>query len=82
MACAIRLSSTTLEPFHLGFPKFVTSYLYPLDTLSQNVRRIDVPGRLLQSFFKQGVMKNLGNENFHFCLKWLKFVGGGGTILG
>ena len=53
-----RLSATTLEPFHQRFPKFVTSYLYPLDTL----RRVDQPGGgggLLQSFSnKEGVMEN------------------------
>ena len=38
----IRLSVTTLEPFHIGFPKFVTFCLYPLDTFSwRNFRRIE-----------------------------------------
>ena len=31
----------------------------------------------MQSFFKQEVMKNKGYEHFCFCLKWLKFAGGG-----
>ena len=36
-----------------------------------------MPGGLLQSFFEQEVMKNKRYEHFYFCLKWLKFVGGG-----
>ena len=34
-----------------------------------------MPGGLLQSFFKQEVMKNKRYEHFYFCLKWMKFVG-------
>ena len=37
LACAIRLSAITLEPFHLGSPNFLTSLFY-LDTLWRNFR--------------------------------------------
>ena len=45
LARIIRLSTTTLEPFHLGFPKLVTSYCdFHLDTFWRNFRRINLPG--------------------------------------
>ena len=55
----ITLSATTLELFfHLAFPNFVISYFYPLDTLWQNSRRIDLSGGYCSHFFEQGVVKN------------------------
>ena len=38
LACAIRLSAITLEPFRLGSPNFLTSLFYSLDTLWQTFR--------------------------------------------
>ena len=38
LARTIRLTTRTLEPFHLQSPKFLTSFLCPLDTLWQNFR--------------------------------------------
>ena len=76
LARAIRLAARTLEPFHLESLKFLTSLLCFLDTLWHNCKYIDLPGRLLQSFFEQEVMKNKGYGHFYFSLKWLKFVEG------
>ena len=80
LARAIRLAARTLEPFHLESPKFLTFLLCLLDTLGRNLRYTDLPRGLLQSFFKQEVMKNKGDEHFYFCLKWLKFVCVGGGV--
>ena len=49
----IRLAARTLELFYLESPKFLTSFLCPLDTLWRNFRSIDLSWGLLQSFWNK-----------------------------
>ena len=81
LAHAIRLAARTLEHFHLESPKFFTSLLCFLNTLWQNFKQNDVPGRLLQSFMKQEVMKK-GDRTIFILFKMAEIFRGLGTICG
>ena len=50
--------AATLKPLKLWLPNFVTSCFYLFATIWENFSKIDLPGGLLQSFFKWEVMKN------------------------
>ena len=50
--------AATLKPLKLWLPNFVTSCFYLYATISESFSKIDLPGGLIQSFFKRDVMKN------------------------
>ena len=75
----IRLAARTLEHFHLESPKCFTSLLCFLNTLWQNFKQNDLPGRLLQSFMKQEVMKK-GDRTIFILFKMAEIFRGVGTI--
>ena len=52
------LLAATLKPLTLWLPNFVTYCIYLFATISENFSKIDLPGGLIQSFFKRDFMKN------------------------